>query len=183
MNIETIIGMDPSVQVSASKLLVYPGEEVVLNGRGASIFVWDALDGTVQNFTGPQLVAHPAATTTFMTVGSGLKLCNDTTYTTIYVRENVTGLEPHPDPLVAGISVYPNPGTAQLNVIVENTERGLVTIQMFSIIGSEATNPVIVEKTEDRLIKTFDMSTFRQGVYVVSVKLGERSVVKKWVKY
>jgi PKD repeat protein len=181
MNIEPIVGMDPSVQVSASKLLIYPGQEVVLNGHGASIFVWNADDGSVQNVAGPQLIAHPTATTTFMTVGSGLKLCNDTTYTTIYVRENVTGLEP--DPIVAGINLFPNPGTAQLNVVIENGVRGTVAIHVLSIFGIEAAPSVVSTKSDDRLIKTFDTSTLRPGIYLVMVKLGERSVVKKWVKY
>jgi PKD repeat protein len=181
MNIEPIVGMDPSVQVSASKLLVYPGEEVVLNGHGASIFVWSAEDGSVQNVAGPQLIAHPSVTTTFMTIGSGLKLCNDTTYTTIYVRQNVTGLEP--DPLVAGISLFPNPGTGQLNVVVENTLRSAVTIRLYSILGIEVTDPVFAQKSGDRLISTLDASTLRPGIYLVTIKLGERSVVRKWVKY
>lgn len=181
MNIQPLIGMDPSVQVSASKLLIYPGEEVVLNGHGASIFVWSAEDGSVQDFAGPQLIVNPAVTTTFMTIGSGLKLCNDTTYTTIYVRENVTGLEP--DPIVAGINLFPNPGTAHLNVVVENSTRGSVTIQLFSILGTEVMTPVVSTKSEDRLIKTLDTSSLSQGIYVVVVKIGERSVVKKWVKY
>jgi len=181
MNIEPIVGMDPSVQVSASKLLIYPGEEVVLNGHGASIFVWSTKDGSVQDFAGPQLIAHPTETTTYMTIGSGLKLCNDTTYTTVYVRNNVTGLEPNPT--AAGINLFPNPGTTHLNIVIENNARGPVTIQLFSILGSEVMTPVVSTKSTDRLVKTIDTSTLGQGVYVVMIKLGERWVVKKWVKY
>jgi len=86
------------------------------------------------------------------------------------------------DPLVAGITLFPNPGTGQLNVVVENPLRSPVTIRLFSILGIEVTNPVYAQKSGDRLISTLDTSTLRPGIYLVTIKLGERSVVRKWVK-
>ena len=180
MNIQPIVGMYTSVQVSASKVLIYPGEEVVLNGHGASIFVWNTTDGSVQNYTGPQLIAHPTATTTFITVGSGLKLCNDTTYTTVHVRSIVSGIQDDP---TTGISVYPNPGTDKLSVVIENDWQGTATIQIRSVLGSEATPPVVVQKSANKLVKTLDTSTILPGVYIVAVIHGNRMVSKKWVKY
>lgn len=181
MNIEPIVGMNPSVQVSASKQLIYSGEEVVLNGQGASIFEWDAEDGTVKNYLGPQLIAHPAVTTTYMTIGSGLELCNDTTYTTIYIRENVTGIS-H-DNAESSISLFPNPGTSQLNIVIQNNFRGLASVQMWSVVGSEVTQPGVSQKSEDKLIKTIDTSFLRPGVYLVVLKLGDQTITRKWVKY
>jgi len=108
-------------------------------------------------------------------------LCNDTTYTTIYVRDIVAGTEP--DPVVEGVHLFPNPGTGQLTVVVENELRGPATLQLLSILGIEVTSPVIVQKTGTRLVKTFDTSSLVPGIYVVNVKIGERSVVKKWVRY
>ncbi|MDZ7647606.1 MAG: hypothetical protein U5K54_10770 [Cytophagales bacterium] len=81
------------MQVSASKLLVYPGEEVILNGKGAGISVWNSDDGVVNNFAGPQLVVKPTKTTTYTTTGSGLPLCNTEAKTTIYIRDNVVGVK------------------------------------------------------------------------------------------
>jgi PKD repeat protein len=180
MNIAPAVGMDPSVQVSASKLLIYPGEEVILNGQGASIFVWNADDGSVTNVAGPQLIVHPIATTTYITAGSGLTLCTKSATTTIYVRNDVTGLEPAP--VISGISLFPNPGTDQLNVVLENTFRGEVIVKLLSAVGSEMASEVI-QKTEDKLVKTFATGTLQPGVYLVALKLGDRLVTKKWVKY
>ncbi len=181
MNIKPVIGMNPSVQVSASKLLVYPGEEVVLNGRGASIFVWNAADGSVTNYAGPQLIARPATTTTYTATGSGLVLCNKTASTTVYVRENITAVES--DSFEAGISLYPNPGTSKLSVAIQNNEQGSINIQMLSMLGSEVMAPVVFQKEETSIIKTVDTSDLKAGLYLVSVKQGGRTVVKKWVKY
>ena len=71
MDIVPIVGANPSVQVAASKQLIYPGEQVLLNGLGASIFVWDADDGSVTDFAGPQLAVNPTKQTTYTTTRLG----------------------------------------------------------------------------------------------------------------
>ena len=101
LNITAIVGVNPSVQVSASKLLVSPGEEVILNARGASIFVWNADDGSVQNYAGPQLIVHPSQTTTYTIAGSGLALCNNSATTTIYATGTITRI---PEPTTEDLS-------------------------------------------------------------------------------
>ncbi len=181
MNIQPIIGMRPSVQVSASKLIVYAGEEVILNGRGASIFVWSAADGSVSNFAGPQLIARPKSTTTYTASGSGLDLCNKAASTTIYVRDAVTAVET--DVFAKGISLFPNPGTAKLSVVVENDMPGKITIQVLSLVGSEALTSVSLDKAEPKISQTFDTSELSAGVYLVAVKQGGRTITKKWIKY
>jgi PKD repeat protein len=181
MNIEPIVGMHPSVQVSTSDVLVYPGQPVTLNGHGASIFVWSSSDGSLNSFTGPQVVAHPVATTTYMTIGSGLQLCQDTTYTTVYVRGVVSGISDVTH--TAGVTVYPNPGTNQLNVDIENDLMGTATVRILSSIGLDVIPVDIVEKTEKRVVRTFDTSSIRPGLYLVVVNLGGQPTVRKWVKY
>ncbi|MEK6783252.1 MAG: M43 family zinc metalloprotease [Bacteroidota bacterium] len=181
MNIQPIIGMNPSVQISASKLLVYPGEEVALNGRGASIFVWNAEDGTVTNYAGPQLIAHPTLTTTYTAAGSGLDLCNKTANTTIYVRDEITGIDEGSS--YSGINLYPNPGSNNLNIVIENNVLGPINIQILSIIGSEVIDPIVEQKSETRISRTIDTTDLRPGLYLIVVKQGGQPVVKKWVKY
>ncbi|MFM9839787.1 MAG: M43 family zinc metalloprotease [Cyclobacteriaceae bacterium] len=181
MNIQPVIGMSPSVQISSSKPLVYSGEEVVLNGRGASIFVWSAADGSVNNFAGPQLIARPITTTTYTANGSGLDLCNKAANTTIYVRGEVTALEPNS--LVASINLYPNPGTNKLDLMVENDQYGAIDVQLFSIIGNEVTPLFTIQKTETRATKSFDTTYLSAGLYLVLVKQGGQAIIKKWVKY
>ncbi len=180
MNIQPIIGMNPSVQISASKLLIYPGEEVVLNGRGASIFVWNAADGSVSNFAGPQLIARPTETTSFTANGSGLELCNKAATTTIYVRDQITAVKE--DTFEAGINLFPNPGTDKLTMAIENNLQGSVSIQMLTTIG-QVINQTAVEKTDTKIMKTIDTSELRPGIYLIVVHQQGQTVVKKWVKY
>ncbi len=179
MNIQPIIGMNPSVQISASKLLIYPGEEVVLNGRGASIFVWNAADGSVTNFAGPQLTAKPTQTTTFTANGSGLELCNKAATTTIYVRDQITAVKE--DLMEDGIQLFPNPGTDKLTIAIENNLQGHVSIQMLSMVG-QLINQTAVEKTSTKISKTIDTSEMRPGIYLILVQQQGQTVVKKWAK-
>lgn len=180
MNIQPFVGMNPSVQVSASKLLINPGEEVVLNGRGASIFIWDSNDGTVNNFSGPQLIVRPTQTTTYETTGSGLTLCNTLAATTIYTRDNVTGVEDNA--LEQSVQLFPNPGTSQLQVKIENNFQGEVVIQLLSSYGNEVKRHAL-QKTEGNLTKSLDTASLPAGLYLVKVNLGKQTVIKKWIRH
>jgi PKD repeat protein len=180
MNIEPSVGMNPSVQVSASKILINPGEEVVLNGRGASIFVWDSDDGIVNDFSGPQLIAHPTQTTTYTTTGSGLELCNTQALTTIYIRENVTGL---PENTVEKqVEIFPNPGNSILTLALENEFLGEVKMSVLSVMGNEIQHHWM-QKIGRNLSKTIDTSHLVPGLYLIRVQFGRQSVTKKWIRY
>ena len=181
MDIVPHVGVNPSVQVSASKQLIYPGEEVTLNGRGASIFIWNADNGTVQNVPGPQLIVHPTETTTYITSGSGLDLCHDEAKTTIYMREEgIVGTEP----LHSGValSVFPNPGSDQITLEFENNDRGNVHVQFKSVLSKKAGVAFTAQKNEERFTSTIDASSLSSGMYIVQIKIGGKTLIKKWAK-
>lgn len=180
MDIEPIVGANPSVQVAASKQLVYPGEQVILNGQGASIFVWNAEDGSIQDFVGPQLVVNPSQQTTYTVIGSGLDLCNTTTSTTIYIRESVVGVEE--TSAATGISIHPNPGGASASVIIDNDYLGEVGVRMSSSIGFDVISPVSVNKDSKTLTIPLETTALKSGLYLVKIKLGKNNVIRKWVK-
>lgn len=179
MDIKTFVGMQPSVQVSSNKLLVNPGEEVVLNGKGASIFVWNADDGSVIEYTGPQLIVRPTQTTTYTTTGLGLELCYDEATTTVYVRDDVVGVE---DVLEEKqLRVFPNPGISELTIHVENMYTGPVEIRLLSLVGQQVTRQSEI-KTERQFLKTIPVNGIQSGVYLIEIKLGTNRIIRKWVK-
>lgn len=182
LNIKPNIGMNTSVQVSSSKLLVYPGEEVILNGRGASVFVWNSGDGTVEDKTGPQLVVNPTNTTTYLIIGSGLELCYDSAYTTIYVRTDVTGTEDPIAELGKGLSVYPNPGDDVIRVRIENGYMGPVRISLRTVMGKEIDVPRTVLKDEAAYEIAMAVPGIEPGLYVVVVEMGGHHFIRKWIK-
>jgi len=179
MNIEPLIGMNLSVQVSASKQLINPGEEVTLSGRGASVFIWNAEDGSVEDFAGPQLTVRPTTTTTYLTIGSGLDLCYDSAYTTIYTRDDVLSTEE--ESLLAGVSIYPNPGTSGITVHLDNAYIGNVQFQVQSVLG-QTEKPFMKQKETRTLTLPIETSKLQSGVYLIKISMGNRTLVKKWIK-
>jgi len=178
LDIKASIGMNPSVQVAASKTLISPGEEVTLNARGASIFVWNAADGSLQNNIGPQIVVRPSSTTTYITTGSGLDLCDNETATTIYVREGtVTAAED----LATRFKVFPSPGTDMFNIEFEDDYRGPVAVELRNTLGQE-TMLAIFHKTDNVLRQNVDSSNITAGLYVILLHYGQKKYAVKWMK-
>lgn len=180
MDIKPYVGMHPSVQVSSSKLLAYPGEEITLNGRGASIFIWSTLDGKLTNFAGPQLKFSPQTTTTFLTIGSGLDLCIDSTYATIYVRQNIVGVNENREHDV--IAVFPNPGDKIFTIQAQGKYRGRMSVELISSIGKQKIIQTQFEKSFDEQSFTIDTNDLVSGLYLVRISFGQTVIVQKWVK-
>jgi PKD repeat protein len=179
LDIQPQVGINPSVQVGSSKTLIYPGEEVTLNGRGASIFVWNATDGSVSNVIGPQLIVRPDKTTTYITSGSGLELCNKTASTTIYIREGeVTEIG---ETLDNGLQLHPNPGTSTLTVLLKNNARGIVSVQLKTIL-SQPIGQYDFLKDKNELSAIIDTSLLLPGVYITTVIIGEEKYHLRWIK-
>lgn len=179
LNIVPIVGMNPSVQVASSKILINPAEEVILTARGASIFQWNASDNSVSNVLGPQLIVRPVVTTVYETSGSGLDLCNATAFTTVFVREGaITGVN---ELMETDVTLYPNPGRDAFNVRFENAYRGDVQMEVRSTL-----NQVICSRSESKTQDLFDsrieMSALPAGVYITTVKVGNNTVYLKWVR-
>jgi PKD repeat protein len=178
MNIEAHVGINPSVQVSASKLLVYPGEEVVLNGRGASIFVWSSDDGNINDVAGPQLIVNPVETTTYTTVGSGLDLCQTVATTTIYAREEFVDAE---DEQLNGMQLFPNPSKGRMTVSIDNSYTGAIRIGVESAVGQTLTS-IDDHKTQHHFERSIDTSDLRSGLYFVRVEIDGKVRTLKWMK-
>ena len=178
MDIQPIVGMNPSVQVSVTKQLVYPGQEVIMNGRGASIFIWNSSDGVVNNVTGPQLIVAPTVTTTYTTTGSGLELCNAEARTTIYVDDNITRI---PDNREEHWKIFPNPGQLEVHLMLESHYRGKVGIELVSILGQ----PIMQqEKIKDSPMfeAVLNSTNINTGLYIIRLTTTEGRTIIKWIK-
>jgi len=174
LDIEPFVGVNPSAQIAPSALTVFPGAEVTLNGSGASIFVWNSDDGLIQDYTGPQLIVHPLKTTTYTLTGSGVALCNTTASTTVYIPDNVTGVEKD---LNNSITMYPNPGNEQLNISVDDNYPGPFNVEVFNAMGQS-----IKQKDNTSHSIVIDTHDLQSGIYFVKVQSNNISVLKKWVK-
>lgn len=178
MDIEPVVGMNPSVQVAASTQLAYPGQQVILNGRGASIFVWNSDDGVVSNFTGPQLIVNPKATTTYFTKGSGLELCTEEAGTTVYVSDNVTRAEQIPSG--NGLTVYPNPGAQSLTFTLNNNYFGPIAISLIDVLGRNIIEETFT-KDHAQFSAPIESESIQPGLYLVRLSYGNKTITQRWI--
>ena len=173
------VGMKPSVQVTASKQFILPGEPVTLNARGASIFSWAGQN--LSSTLGGQVIARPTQTTSYTVTGSGLDLCNATATARIYVRPGtITGVPTAlPD---QALTVSPNPSDGLTAVSFRNTSRGILTLSVRNVAGVEVLKQQY-QKTDDGFEQTLDLRTMPGGLYIIEIRVGEQVVRKKVVKY
>jgi hypothetical protein len=172
------VGMQPSVQVTASSLIINPGETVTLNARGASLFSWQATGGSISTTLGPQVVASPLETTTYTVTGGGLDLCRTTASVTVLVRGTVSTT---PEVENRQLQVYPNPSAGKCLLAVSNDKTGAVTIEVFNMIGNQVLLFKDV-KTATDFEKELNLSHLSKGVYIVAFTLNKQTIWKKIVK-
>ncbi|MEO5602847.1 MAG: M43 family zinc metalloprotease [Cyclobacteriaceae bacterium] len=179
MDISPIVGINPSVQVAASTQMVTPGQEVILNARGASVFIWNADDGSVQNVPGPQIKVNPLQTTTYTISGSGLELCNNVATITIYANGAITGIEENID---KDIRLYPNPGNGVLNIQLQNSESKEAFVQLFNGVGQRIGLAMALQKAGKTFTGSVNTSEIPQGLYLLQIQAGGKMVIRKWLK-
>lgn len=179
MDITPLVGVNPSVQVGSSQILISPGQEVVLNGRGASIFVWNASNGTVENFNSPQLVVNPLETTTYTVIGSGLDLCITEASQTIYVSGEATAIRP--EAYQKEIMLAPNPGDRSFQINLENDFSGSLRVNIYTTLG-QLVKEETVRKEHRQLSYSIDTSDFPPGMYMVFIEDGSSRKSVKWIK-
>ena len=79
--------------------------------------------------------------------------------------------------ITADFSIFPNPATNFLNIIVSNTQRGLIRIDIFDLQGRTVYSDIVF-CDEDENIFTIDIQNLPQGTYIVKVGEKTQKVVK-----
>jgi len=80
----------PEIQASASKVLICPGDTVILQASGGSTYTW-LEHPSLEQMTDGQALAFPTESTTFQVVGFNDQACADTATLSIEVR-SIPGL-------------------------------------------------------------------------------------------
>ena len=86
----------------------------------------------------------------------------------------LSGVKPQKE-LSNPFAVYPNPAHGSLTVQLPSTAASEVEVRLYDCLGQ-----LVVERREPRFArKTFDLSTYVSGVYVLEVKLGADNIVRE----
>ncbi|MEQ8713623.1 MAG: M43 family zinc metalloprotease [Cyclobacteriaceae bacterium] len=177
LDIRPEVGMNPSVQINSNRLITNPGDEVQINASGASIFQWNADDGSLTNQLGPQIIVNPTQTTTYLVEGSGVDLCVDNAVFTVFVR-TVAGVR---EELTGDITLYPNPSRGFLNLSIQNNDFSPVLMEIYDPTGRKLMMQSL-EKRTTLLEERVDISTFRSGIYFVRLSQGDRVSTLRVIK-
>lgn len=161
-DISASVGMNPSIQVSSSALIINQGESVTLNARGGSLFSWGPGDAGLNTTLGPQVVASPTQTTTYTVTGGGTDLCRTTASVTVVVRgpNAVSEEEKQED----RYQIYPNPSEGKFRFSFKNQLTGPITIQVYNALGSQVLYLSDVKSSHD-YEKDLDLSNLPDGMY------------------
>jgi len=178
-NITAQVGMKASVQIQASAQFINPGEAVTLQARGASVINWSPSEGLSATL-GPQVIARPSRTLTYLVKGTGSDVCLDSASATIYVRNvQILSNETLPE---KDFAISPNPTDGVAEVSFTNGLRGKVTLRLRSITGQEVWRGEF-EKTSDLFRQSINVRTYPAGSYFIDLQLGDFIDRKRLVKY
>ncbi len=81
-----------------------------------------------------------------------------------------------------GIKMYPNPAIADVNLLISNVEKGLGSIEVYSLLGTKMYNSSFNKINNDETI-SIPTSNLKAGVYVVKVKLNGKTTTEKMIKF
>lgn len=92
---------------------------------------------------------------------------------------SVTGLEE--TDLAQSLEVYPNPSQEEIKIDLNNTQLGAYEIHL---INGQGIRQLLDsgQKTDAPLKKTFDISDFQPGLYLLEIRLGNQRGLKKILK-
>jgi hypothetical protein len=139
---------------------------------GQDILVDDTL-GTTYTLTGL------GAGTYSVLVSDKTTGCYDSAYATI--GKNILG--EGEDAGIAGISMYPNPGTERFTVLIDNGYVGDVQIQLQSAVGNEVDQTFSSHKGTQTINVFVPTAELTPGVYLVKISLDKGTVHRKWIKF
>jgi hypothetical protein len=168
--------MKPSVQVSASAMIINPGETVTLNAKGATFYAWASKGSGLSSNLGPQIIASPLETTTYTVKGTGIDACRDSASITVIVRGAV-GVDPELE--ARQFQLYPNPNDGKFTVNIVNDVTGPVKFDMYNTLGNQVFTFRDV-KSGQEYKKDFNFSNLPDGMYMLVYRI-DKLVIKKKV--
>lgn len=82
---------------------------------------------------------------------------------------------------INNLNVYPNPGNGQLNLDFELAEKGPVQLLVTDVQGKEVYKEEFMSNGSGMQSRKLDLSGQAGGIYLLKIKTGNKSVVKKIV--
>ncbi len=81
-----------------------------------------------------------------------------------------------------GIKMYPNPSIADVNVMISNTDKGVGSVEIYSLLGTKMYNSSF-SKTNNEEIINVPTTDLKAGIYILRVNLNGKTTSEKIIKY
>ncbi|MBM2817201.1 MAG: two component regulator propeller domain protein [Ignavibacteria bacterium] len=181
----------PTATLRASYVSTRRSIGVILNNQIASfnpptgcLFTWTNQSGSVVD--GSVTIKPQSSTRYYLTVRSPQGCLSGTYQLIVYISGPKDGDFDFGEPVVdnAGgdmMFVYPNPANAELNVRAAFYEKKDIEISILNIAGQEVMkyNRNGIDLLEER----FNVEGLSSGMYLFTIKSGEMTLMKKFIKY
>ena len=100
---------------------------------------------------------------------------------TMVMTENTTAVQ-NPNPEIFSFSTYPNPVSDFLNVKFYLAETSSAEMELFDIRGNKIAALLSETELSGEMDKSFDISSYPQGIYFLRLNVNENSSLKKIIK-
>lgn len=155
----------PTLSVSSTSSLICSSESATLTASGALVYMWDATT-TASVFT-----ISPSVTTSYTLVGTNSNGCINMTNFTQEVSE-CTGVAKNGQ-MESLLNIFPNPSSG---IYFINAESSL-SISIYDGLGKLVLSQKLSEGSQQ-----IDLSTFKNGFYILRTTTGNQSKTFKLIK-
>lgn len=173
------IGFSGELDIDAGpNQTIQPGGFTILNGTGASSYVWIPTAGLSNpNIANP--IAQPLVTTIYSVVGTDVNGCTGENAMILYV-EGTVGLEGQLGEGGTVNPVFPNPASTAITFSAELEVRGELAIRLLDVNGKYVQN-VYKQKAQSGLFEyTWQRrASLGSGIYFAEWELNGRKFVQK----
>lgn len=165
------VNAQPAVGIVSSSTIICSGDDVTLNGTGASAYNW--ISNTGINYSGNPLTLNPLVSTIFTVTGTDANTCSNKAFLTLLV-EACTGLSENTKS-IGGLKLYPNPNNGIFTLEANtNAEK---QIELADVTG----RIILTEVSTDTQVQ-ININAFADGIYYLKVKSDSATEVIKVVK-
>ena len=153
-----------AMNITMSTATICSGAEATLSASGANNYTW--MPG---NTTGSTIVVSPTTASCYSVTGEYAH-CTGTAQACVHVQTCTAISDPSPEP---GIVLYPNPSMNQLTLQFPDITKTTVTI--YDVLGKK------ILSAEFTGSKTFNISDWSEGTYVMMITSAYKTIYKKVV--
>ena len=166
----------PNITTNPTSANIVNGNSISLNAYNGTSYSWSPATG-LNTTTGATVIASPSISTTYTVTGTDVNGCSKAISLPITVSYS-TGIAEN---TITDVSIFPNPADKNIRISMNTPFSKSISFCISDIFGKTLTQ--WEGKAENGVYENeISIENLSQGVYFLSVKIGERVMTQKFVK-